>query len=873
MRLLTFILLRMCRLSVAYPRLILAIFLSLAAAGFAVMPLIRISTNLLAGVGETNPIINITKENNTLFGEQDALIIVLQFPEPPGEERLPFIKDLAETVTKLPGVRRVRYQFLDPESEEQVTLLFKSFLLGMNKTERERIDKIFSSQGIAEALRRSRNRLFLAENPYLQKGVMEDPLELGKFVADSMNKRVGSVSLGDIYLLIASPDSTVYLIQVTPDFPSTDILKGEALVENLRKAIPKRIAELAADIPEMRGRAKDLKWSLTGKTVFHYESDVIFSEETLVILLVSMGLVLSLLLAVYRSIRSALILMIPLMAGLGPNYLVIYFSYDEVNPVVMGAFGVLVGLGTEYGIHLWGRFRDEIDRGEPFMDALTTVFEQTGPAVLLGAGTTILAFLCLCISDQPAMGQFGYVGASGLALTALSTLFLMPALAKIVSGRKKDYFPRMRVSFKAFSRLYEKRPAAIVAVSGVVLAVSLVFAFRVTYEEDLFKVFLAEKMDSMAVSKVISRKFQVNFSQPTLLSFDADSFQRGLVIQRELDDILAGLMDRDREIASFDSISYLMAPRSVQEQNIAALSCIVSSWPHLEAAFDTWLADSDLSKSARATMRASFESTGKIMRDLVAGGAQKESALGTLERSWYTAQINGKYRFLTQIRYDDDISNPEDLRKADSKILKAVKALPVEVSISGPRQAMEQILSSIVSELFKLGLVAFVAVAVLFAVTFRNPLGVVLCLVPMTGAFCITLGVMGASDMGLPFSIVGVAPLIFGLGIDNGIHVVMGSLQEKGASVAAAMARVTRPAILTSLTVSMGFISMVTSRHYSLQFLGWAMVIGMMAAAALTLTTLPALLLLLERRRNRLAEGTALPGAPENGGMTDDDAG
>lgn len=858
MKLITFILVRVCRLSVAFPRLILAVFLLVAVAGFAVMPSIKISTNLLAGVGETNPIINLTRENNSLFGEQDALIVVLQFPEPPGEERLPFIKGLAESIENVPGVRRVRHQFLDPENEEQLTLLFKSFLLGMNQTERDRIRGIFSPEGVTEALRRSRNRLFLAENPYLQKAVIQDPLELGQFVSQSMTKRVGAVSIGDIYLLIASPDSTVYLIQVTPDFPSTEILKGEALVENLRKLIPEKISELVATIPGMRERARGLEWRLTGKTVFHYESDVIFSQETLVILLVSMGLVMTLLLAVYRSIRSTLILMIPLVAGLGPNYLVIYFSYDEVNPVVMGAFGVLVGLGTEYGIHLWGRFTDEIDKGAAFIEALTTVFEQTGPAVLLGAGTTIMAFLCLCISDQPAMGQFGYVGASGLALTALSTLFLVPALASIVSKRNKNYFPRMRVSFKAFSTLFEKRPGTIVAVSGVVLTASIFFAFRVTYEEDLFKVFLAENMDSMSVSRVISRKFQVNFSQPTLLSFDADNFQEGLVIQRRLDDILAGLMDRDKTIASFDSISYLMAPRAVQQENIEVLSEIVQSWPKLETTLDHWLANSDLSQESRKVMNASFKYTGKILRDLVAGGAQKESALGTLERSWYTASINGKFRFLTQIRYDDEISNPKDLHEADCTILEAVKSLPVKVSISGPRQAMEQILSSIVSELFQLGLFAFVAVVLLFSVTFRNPIGVVLCLIPMTGAFCITLGVLGLLGMGLPFSIVGVAPLIFGLGIDNGIHVVMGSLKEKGGSIATAMARVTRPAILTSLTVSMGFISMVTSRHYSLQFLGLAMVVGMVAAAALTLTTLPALLLLLERRRNRRSQGPLL---------------
>jgi len=34
-----------------------------------------------------------------------------------------------------------------------------------------------------------------------------------------------------------------------------------------------------------------------------------------------------------------------------------------------------------------------------------------------------------------------------------------------------------------------------------------------------------------------------------------------------------------------------------------------------------------------------------------------------------------------------------------------------------------------------------------------------------------------------------------------------------------------------------------------MEFLGWAVVIGMVSAVAFTLTTLPALLLLLERRR------------------------
>jgi uncharacterized protein len=103
--------------------------------------------------------------------------------------------------------------------------------------------------------------------------------------------------------------------------------------------------------------------------------------------------------------------------------------------------------------------------------------------------------------------------------------------------------------------------------------------------------------------------------------------------------------------------------------------------------------------------------------------------------------------------------------------------------------------------------------------------------------------------MGLPFSIVGVVPLIFGLGMDNGVHVVLGSLNKGEGAVSRTMERVTTPIVFTSLTNVMGFVAMLTSKLYSMEFLGWAMVIGMTAAVALTLTTLPALLLLMERHQ------------------------
>jgi hypothetical protein len=297
-----------------------------------------------------------------------------------------------------------------------------------------------------------------------------------------------------------------------------------------------------------------------------------------------------------------------------------------------------------------------------------------------------------------------------------------------------------------------------------------------------------------------------------------------------------------------------MAPEQVRKANAAFFQDVVAQWPELDRDFSEELARSDLSPRAVETSRRSFDAMGRVFRELAGTGTGEIDDLTRLERSWYLSKIQGKYRFLTQIRYSDQVSDMQDLRKVDRMLVDAVQSLPVKVSISGPRQAMEAILSGLVSELVRLGLVVLVSVVVLFIILFRHPLSVILSLIPMTGAFCITLGLTGAMGMGLPFSIVGVAPLIFGLGMDNGVHVVMGSSSATGGSVDDAMARVTRPIIFTSLANVTGFVAMLTSQHYSLEFLGWAMVIGMGSAVALTLTTLPAGILLLERRKGRRAQ-------------------
>ncbi len=836
-----------CRVSTRFPLTVLLVFGGCAIAGFAVLPRIHISANLIAGIGETIPVIKLTYENNRLFGEQDSLILALKFPEPPGEARKPFIEGLGRRLEDAPGVRRVLYRFLDPDDEEEVAALFTRFFTGMNEEEARTVEKMFTPEGISDALRRNRNRLFLSGNPYLQRRIIEDPVELGQFVAESLKRRIGHISLGDIYLFVASPDGTTYLIQITPDFPSSDVARARTLVRELNDIVPTTIERLTQAIPGAAEKFEGLEWRLTGKTAFHAESDILFDREMLLIFALSGGLVFGFLLLVYRSLRSVALLMAPIIVAVGVNYAIVYLVYDSINPVVMASLGILFGLGADFGIHLWGRLREEIDRGAAPLEALPNVFRHVGPPVCLGAFTSAIAFLCLMFSRQYAMGQFGFVCATGVLSALICTLFLFPAFVGLLSRRSGGSFPRLRLPFKFPVGFIVRRARIIQVAFPIALVVMGLFAARLSYEEDLFKAFFAEGLRSMKAADRISREFGSNFSQPTFLSFDVEDRDRGVRVQRELDAVLARLTRSGDEIASFDSVSYLTAPPEVRQRNRALLSTIVEREDTLRTVFEKNLESSEFSVEARRRLLDSFDKTMDLQADIAAEtGAHPLGPSEKIAQSWYVARIDGVYRFLTKVRYTDAVDDPVALQEVDRRIMRTVSALPVDVKMSGPRQAMDALLATLVSELFRLGGYAVLLVVIFLLIVFRNPSGVAFSLIPMVGAFCVTMGLLGAAKVGIPFSIIGTAPLIFGLAVDNGIHVVMRFYDEADGSVEEVVSRLAPMVLSTSLTTMLGFLAMVVSYHYALRFLGWAMVIGMTASPALTLIVLPAYLTMKE---------------------------
>jgi hypothetical protein len=139
------------------------------------------------------------------------------------------------------------------------------------------------------------------------------------------------------------------------------------------------------------------------------------------------------------------------------------------------------------------------------------------------------------------------------------------------------------------------------------------------------------------------------------------------------------------------------------------------------------------------------------------------------------------------------------------------------------------------------------AIAVLVFFHFRSLGSVILSLLPVGIGTLWLAGLMGW--FGIPFNLANIMtlPLVIGIGVTNGIHILNRFAEERTPGI---LARSTGKAVLVSgLTAIAGFGSLILAKHRGIHSLGCVMAMGIATCMIAGLTFLPALLNLLGRWR------------------------
>jgi len=138
---------------------------------------------------------------------------------------------------------------------------------------------------------------------------------------------------------------------------------------------------------------------------------------------------------------------------------------------------------------------------------------------------------------------------------------------------------------------------------------------------------------------------------------------------------------------------------------------------------------------------------------------------------------------------------------------------------------------------------ALAAITVLVAWHFRSPLAVVLALLPVGLGMLWMTGWMGWREVPFNPANIMTLPLVVGIGVTNGIHILNRFAEEQEPGL---LAKSTGKAVLVSgLTTVAGFGSLMLADHQGIASLGFVMSTGVTACMVAGLAVLPALLVLL----------------------------
>lgn len=122
----------------------------------------------------------------------------------------------------------------------------------------------------------------------------------------------------------------------------------------------------------------------------------------------------------------------------------------------------------------------------------------------------------------------------------------------------------------------------------------------------------------------------------------------------------------------------------------------------------------------------------------------------------------------------------------------------------------------------------------------------------------ITFGLLVILDIPLNAANLIILPLILGIGVDNGVHIIHDCRSQAGRVYCTTPSTI-NAIMLTSTTTMVGFGSMMIAAHRGLYSLGAVLTIGVGACLFVSLVTLPALLTLATRHRGQLPLIDAIP--------------
>lgn len=789
-----------------------------------------------------------------------------------------FLKDHGLLLLKEDNLKDLKTMFMDPNLVGLLTNLNDSM-------EKEYVGK---QESISTREKEDQAVMFLDSVQSLVTSLLA--AAQGKHLSEADIQAVADkLLLGEPYYL--SYDKTTLILNAIPNFTMMDL----ELVEVGTDAVQAIVDELLADFT-------DVKAGLTGFIAIGRD-EMYYSERSLgyttVIALVA---ILALLILSFRMWVAPLLALTNLLVGILWAVGAVALIVGQLNIMTQMMAVILLGLGIDFSIHLISGFSEWRAAGDSITAALEKTFLKNGKGVITGALTTACAFYTLVISQSRGMKEMGLVTGTGILAILVATLIFLPSLLvlrerrldkKVARATSQEFKVQRDITFRFLGKIVAwlgKRYAFTILMAVLLTAVLLWMGMGIGFDHNYLNI-EPKGITSVVMQDVILDKFDLSMDYALVLTDDVGQ-------SREI----AEQYRKVGSVAMVEDIAvYLPSPGQQRKRA-----------PHIEEIRDAIISQalrSQISPEETPLLEAEIERLEMNvleMQDMAFLGGQdkvdnkckeivgdpdaaeavsifeplsqlleKDDAGPVTGLSAFQRTFAPYYRDLVLRMSHTEAIEPDDLpvsildrysnEKRDQFLISVFPAggiwqdadfLKRFVSdlerVSEKATGMPPVFRALIEVIGQDGrnavLLTLVLVFFLLWLDFRRPGYALIALIPLCGGVLWMLGLMRLTGMQLTVMNVMGLPMIVGIGIDDGVHIVHRYLDEGKGHLRAIFASTGKAILLTSLTTMLAFGSLVFSIWRGFGQLGGALFLGVGACFMTTVIFLSGILGFMDRK-------------------------
>ena len=652
---------------------------------------------------------------------------------------------------------------------------------------------------------------------------------------------------------------TKRLIILTPVLDYSKLLPAEKSIVTIKKSI----AEATA------GEFSNVRVSMTGEVVLEYEEMDSITQSTAIAGIASFILVCATLWVAYRSFKLMFATFVSLSIGLVLSMGFATVSIGHLNLISI-AFAVLfIGMGDAYSSHFCLRYRELIMRGESQRDALRDTLTSTGSSLILCTFTAAIGLYAFIPTHYEGVSELGVIAGTSMFIALFTTFTVLPALMKIMPIRisRKQVQASEKTSFLLSN--WPLRYARHIRWSTFVLTlVALALLTQVTADFNpinlrdqstesvkTFKYLLQDKdtspmtLSSLATSEndVLDKKSRFEKLATvdkvvTLFDMVPEEQEAKLAIIEELGLLMGTHLENypapapvgSAKIGSLEelqaSILVQIAKGEGSNADLLELSESLGNFLDYYDSLPPELRQPLLDKLQQTLLGGLPATMEKLKLGLDAEPVTLESLPTSLKERWLSQ--TGLYRVQVYPKKDlNDLKNLREFIQEAQKVDSDVTDLPVTYL-----ESMNVVIESFVQAFS----IALVAISFLLLAILRNVKDTMLVLMPLLLASLFTAASTVVFKVPFNFANIIALPLLFGLGVDSGIHMVhrlhyldssaenlLGTSESQGVFYGA-------------LTTIFSFSSLAFTSHEGTASMGILLSIGLFMTLICALVVLPA---------------------------------